>query len=238
MEYKDLYNADVTCKDVLQTSNANEREQQWLQERKGYFTASGVHKLLVGSKKKKQMFGDTALSYIYEVAADSLTGEPKPQAYSAAMQWGKDHEAEAMQYFIKEWFDDAKVLIYGGENPVFFKHDTLMLGGSPDGLIEDCAIIEIKCPYNSAEHIRNLEMTTVEEFMLYHKDYYAQVQSLMMCTDTFMAYFVSYDPRIENERFRLSILEIPFNPTFANELTSRVIAATELKNKILNNIIK
>jgi hypothetical protein len=107
-----------------------------------------------------------------------ITGISKP-IYGDALDWGKDHEAEAFQMFNKHFFNDWTY--YGGETYVFIPYGDYS-GFSPDGLSED-AILEIKCPYNSAIHLKNFTVTDADSLKSLHPEYFWQMQLGMLATD-------------------------------------------------------
>ena len=213
----------------------NEKEEKWLNARIGNFTASNCHKLLVSGKSKDKIFGETAMSYILEVTAEMLTGESAPYATSRSIEWGNEHEAEAMAAYISKT-GKQNVHYFGKENPVFFPLKDIPAGGSPDGLIENERVVEIKCPYNTSNHIENC-MMDLETFKKERKEYYAQCQMLMIVTNTLYADFCSYDPRIINDDLKLFILEVPFDVDFCNNLLNRIKLAVSLRNDIFKRIL-
>jgi len=210
------------------------QEKRWLNDRIGNFTASQIYRLLV-TERGGSGFGQTAMTYIMEIVGEMLTGEGKPSPSSKAMDWGAGHESEAMEMYTE--CTGRKVLYFGTSNPVFFKINGIPAGGSPDGLIENKRIIEIKCPYDTANHIENSIMT-LDEFKKNRKEYYAQVQLLMIATNTMYADFCSYDPRIIDDNHRLSVLEIPFDKTFCQNMLARIEAAVSVRNDIYNRVIR
>lgn len=77
----------------------------------------------------------------------------------------------------------------------FFAHPDIMAGASPDGLVNDDGLLEIKCP-NSATHIETLRKRKVPS------QYYWQVQGQMWMTGRQWCDFVSFDPRLpENAQY-------------------------------------
>ena len=68
-------------------------------------------------------------------------------------------------------------------------HDGLKAGASPDGLVGDDGMVEIKCP-NTATHIDTLLNEKID------RKYYLQMHFQMMCADREWCDFVSYDPRM------------------------------------------
>ncbi len=96
---------------------------------------------------------------------------------------------------------------YGGETFTFIEFNEIS-GFSPDGLGED-SIIEIKCPFNSAVHLRNATITDAESLKDNHPEYYWQMQFGMLCTQTEYGIFVSYDPRMpESHQLFTSVIEL------------------------------
>jgi hypothetical protein len=99
------------------------------------------------------------------------------------MQWGIDNEAKARIAY--EWRYDATVVEVG-----LIDHPRLsMCAASPDGLVGDDGLIEIKCP-NTSTHIDTLLTSTIE-----HR-YVLQMQWQLACTERRWCDFVSFDPRL------------------------------------------
>jgi predicted phage-related endonuclease len=117
-----------------------------------------------------------------ELVAERLTGVSPDNYQSAAMQWGVENEATAqLEYSLLTGADV--------EETGLWLHDTLKAGASPDGLVNEDGIIEIKCP-NSATHIDTLQKRAVPS------QYWAQVQGQLWITGRLWCDFISYDPRM------------------------------------------
>jgi hypothetical protein len=190
---------------------------------------------LVSSKTKDKFFSDGAITYIKEKVAELHTGEVEPQPYSRSIEWGNDHEAEAMGAYIEQTGHD--VIYYGGESPKFFRFpdNGVYAGGSPDGIVPNNRIVEIKCPYNTVNHIENCIMT-LDEFKSKRKEYYSQCQLLMLITSTLFADFCSYDPRMNDDNNKLSILEVPYDAAFCANMVERIRIAGRLRDEIYNKV--
>ena len=52
-----------------------QRTTEWFLARKGKFTASEIHNLLIASRKKDETFGETAMSYIKEKVAEYVMSD-------------------------------------------------------------------------------------------------------------------------------------------------------------------
>lgn len=206
------------------------------EERLGLFTASRISELLQTEKNGKG-FGDKALTYINDILSEILTGETKEESYSKQTEWGLMYEPLAMEKYIERYGAGEKIIYYGQENPTFFSlAPNYQCGGSPDGMVEEKKVIEIKCPYRTSRHIENLRMN-LEEFKVKRKEYYAQIQLNMVCTKTTVADFVSFDPRILDDKLAIRALEVPIDYDYTKHLLQRITDATSLTKKIYKELI-
>lgn len=202
-------------------------ETNWQQARMNRFTASVIHKLM-GNSRNGGLLSQTATTFVYEKAAEILTGISKP-IYGDALDWGKDHEAEAFQMFSKTNFEQWTY--YGGETYVFIPYGDYS-GYSPDGLSEE-AILEIKCPYNSANHLKNFSIYDADSLKSEHPDYYYQMQLGMIAAKLEKGFFVSYDPRMPEGK-QMHIAEIERHD-LQYEIDEKLEAAWELLQTILHS---
>ena len=100
---------------------------------------------------------------------------------SAEMQWGIDHEADARRAYEAA---TGQVVTECG----FLAHPELATGCSPDGLIRDVGVLEIKCP-KSATHLEAVRSRRVPAL------YVPQVRHALWLTGAGWCDFVSFDPR-------------------------------------------
>lgn len=178
--------------------------QEWLQSRVGVVTASRFADVMATIKS-----GEAAARYNYkaEIVAERLTGAPAPNFVSAPMQWGTDHEPEARKIY--EAIKGVTV-----EETGLVKHDTLPVGASTDGLVDEDGCIEIKCP-NTATHIQTLLSGKAP------KQYMAQMQGSMWLNNRQYCDFVSYDPRL-NDRLAIFIIRVPRDDAYIQDLEQRL----------------
>lgn len=205
-----------------------EIRSEWLQQRLGKFTASGFHRLMGYINKPELPKG--AVTYIIEKVAESLIDPSTTDGYTSYdMQWGIDHEAEAVQAFtektglIVDKHGIDQTLITMGEH----------IGCTPDGLIDSTHGLELKCP-NSATHINYWAIKTNADLKKNCPDYYWQIQGSMMITGRQEWYFASYDPRFINPKHRLHIVLIKLNIDDVTQLSQRLKMAIALKKQLLN----
>ena len=153
--------------------NIEQGSPEWLQLRCGVVTASNFTAVL--SK------GTTRKTYLMKLVAERLTGEVPESFSNKATQWGTDHEPMARANYELE--TGACV------NGIAFIAVDDWVGVSPDGLIGDDGLIEIKCP-NTTTHI---ETFLSNKMPTKHKP---QVQGQLWASGRQWCDFVSYDPRL------------------------------------------
>lgn len=195
----------------------------WFQIRCGRVTASRIGDLMA---KTNSGYSASRKNYLAQIVVETLTQTPTESYTNAAMQWGTDTEPYA-----REAYEMATGNIV--EEVGFVIHpDINLAGASPDGLVGDDGLIEIKCP-NTATHIETLLSKKVD------RKYLLQMQWQMACTDRDWCDFVSYDPRMpENLKFHCTrinrddelVTEIVDEvAAFLNEVAAQVSALTELQ---------
>lgn len=111
-----------------------------------------------------------------------------PDFFSRATSHGKKYESVAVEKF------EAS---YGKTQPcgVFVAQQYPWLAASPDRLIGDNAVLEVKCPFSNKEHLISHKSVPYlrlngDTFTLDRDhDYYYQVQGQLLCTNRSMCYF-------------------------------------------------
>jgi hypothetical protein len=106
---------------------------EWLSLRLGKVTGSGLSKIMANYGKA---FGEPAKEYAIEIALEQITGRPQGVIYTNAhMERGHEQEPIARAMYEDMHFCDVS-------NGGFF--DNGNTGCSPDGLVYDDGVIEIK----------------------------------------------------------------------------------------------
>lgn len=224
---------------------------EWMFLRLGRFTASLIYKLWSSGRrpmteeelkeekakggKRKTVdtgFSEGAMAYILEKADERLTMQIKEQSDYEATIWGNEKEFEAWQYF--EEVKGIKGEYYGKHNPKFFELGEYA-GCSPDWVSED-AIADFKCPLNGAIHLKYMLLKDAAEFKKEKFDYYCQLQMNMYILKKKKAYFVSYNPRPIEEKYRLKVIEILADPEWVAEFEVILPAAIEELNNIISQL--
>lgn len=157
-----------------------QRTPEWEKIRLGKVTASRIADVMA---KTKTGYAASRKNYLSELLCERLTGEREEVFINAAMRRGTDLEPEARAIYMIA--TGAMV-----EETGFIEHpQILMSGASPDGLVNDDGLVEIKCP-NTATHITFLLSQEPKQAYLY------QMQWQMACTGRQWCDFVSYDDRL------------------------------------------
>jgi putative phage-type endonuclease len=190
---------------------------EWKQLRLGKVTASRVADMVA---RTKSGYGASRANYAAQLIAERLTGQPAESYVNAAMQHGTDTEPEARNAY--EFYQGVAV-----EQVAFVPHPTIADAGcSPDGLVGDDGMVEIKCP-NTATHLDTLlgQSTPAK--------YIDQMQFQMSCCGRQWADFVSYDPRLP-ESMRLFVRRVSRDDNRIAELeVEAVLFLKEIDAKII-----
>lgn len=158
---------------------------EWLNARLGVCSASNMHRVVTDAGKlRKAKSGDGlaqgAQTYMHELLTEWILGMPVHAEANQFMQRGTELEEEAAAWY--SWENDCPLTKCG-----FITTDCGQVGASPDRLIGDAGILEIKCP-SAVQHVANLLCMTDE--------YDVQVQTQLYVTGRDYADLLSYSPTI------------------------------------------
>ena len=223
------YPALIAAQTGPKIQTPGERREAWLRQRLGKFTASEFHRLMANGKNGELSVG--LKTYATEKAVELLTDPVFDHYTSPAMQWGLDHEAEAIAAFMTH--TGFAVESHSHNQQFLTLGDAI--GGTPDGYIKgpDPSGIEVKCPASKThlEYFRIVGASTLYEIA---PQYYWQCQGLMLITGYKFWNFVSYDPRFKDPRLRLHCAIIQSQQTDLELLASRLGKAIDYRNVILS----
>ena len=197
----------------MKIHNVEQGTQAWHELRLCKITASKFD-LLMGKK-----FGKTVYTYAYELVAEKLTGTWK-DINAKAIEWGNEHESDAREYYKKTTFNYVKKI-------GFIEYDNY-IGCSPDGFVGKYGTIEIKCPYNSSNHIISLAKKEAPDI------YLSQIHGQLWLSGRSWCDFVSYDPRVQDKSKKIVIIRVDRDDEMIDKLKTRVF---EFK-KIVQDILK
>lgn len=167
----------------MKVIDCEQNSAEWLAARCGSLGASSIADMVA---KTRTGWGASRFNLAAKLVCERLTGTPQESYTNAAMQWGHDTEPQARAMY--EFMRDIAVQQVG-----LVLHPSINKShASPDGLVGDDGLIEIKCP-NTATHIETLLSEDVEG------KYVKQMQWQMACCGRAWCDFVSFDPRLPAE---------------------------------------
>ena len=192
--------------------NFEQRTEDWYNIRKGKMTASNAETIIANGKGLE--------TYIYNLMAEYYSSAEKENYINADMQRGIDLEPEAKIEF--QFYTGLDIKEVG-----CVELNEYILA-SPDGLIGDDGLIEIKCP-NDSIYFKLLLSNNIKP------EYIAQMQMQMYVTDRQYCYFVSYNPNFEKS---LYIKKISRDEEMIEKLKKGLERGTQLIKEIKENFRK
>ena len=161
-------------------NNLIQGTQAWLDARGGILTASNLNNIITPAKLAYAK-NDKARSHVLELAAQRVTGFVEPQFETYAMARGHEDEIYAREMYQLETKTEVQEVgfitqHFGGG---------LTLGYSPDGLVGEYGLIEIK------SRCQKYQMRTIAEGVA-PIEYMLQMQTGMLVSGRKWCDFVSY----------------------------------------------
>ena len=188
--------------------NLEQGTAEWKAARAGKVTASRINDVMATIKT-----GEAAArrDYRAQLVAEILTGQPQDDTFvNAAMQWGTDTEP-----FARAAYELAQGVMVDQVGLV--THPRIeFAAASPDGLIGEDGLVEIKCP-KTATHLQTL----LEQKIPAH--YENQMLWQMACTDRQWCDFVSFDPRMP-DHLQLFVKRFDRDQTRIERIETEVVA--------------
>jgi len=202
---------------------SEQRSAEWFAERCGRVTASRVADVVA---RTKSGWGASRANYAAQLIAERLTGTAAESYQNKEMAWGTEQEPLARDAYA--FHADVDVSECG-----FILHPKIaMAGASPDGLIGDVGLVELKCP-STATHIDTLLGEPIAQKYLY------QMQWQMACTGRAWCDYVSFDPRL-TEDLRIFVRRVPRDDALIATLEKGVtlfLAEVDTKLAALRNTL-
>lgn len=191
---------------------------EWRAARAGSLGASCMADAVA---RTKTGWGASRASLMGRLIAERLTGQPVETFSSAAMKWGNQVEPDARRAycFIADTDVEQIGLVY---------HPTILGShASPDGLVGEDGLLEMKCP-ETHTHINTLLTGVIDG------RYLTQMQWQMACTGRQWVDFVSFDPRMPDE-MQIWIKRVPRDQKRIVELENH---ATQFLKEMHEKIVK
>ena len=150
--------------------------EEWQRLRMGIPTASNFDRIITPTGRPST----AAENYMYELLAEILMGAPIVEVTTPMIDRGTDLEPEAVDYY--EFEKDVETELIG-----FVTDNANTYGASPDRLVGDEGLLEVKCP---SPHIQ-------VGYLLYStvaRKYYPQLQGQLYVTERKWVDICSYYP--------------------------------------------
>ena len=194
-----------TTEDRIEATKIEQGSLEWKQLRLGKVTASKVADVL--SKVKS---GESAgrKNYRMDLVAERLTNQPTEYFINSFMQHGTEQEPFARIAY------ETKMNLFVEQIP-FMDHPKIeWFGCSPDGLVAEDGLIEIKCP-NTTTHLEYIDGGKPPA------KYIPQMQTQMACTGRKWCDFVSFDPRLP-ENLQLFVVRLDRDDGYIKDMEVEV----------------
>jgi len=152
----------------------DQRSPEWMTARAGNPGASSISKIITNSGEVSKQRAD----YLYQLAGELITGKCEEGFQSQAMLNGMEREAAARALF---------EMIYGVEvrqAALVYKDEFKLFHCSPDGLVGENAVLELKNPLLKT-HVRYLLDGKLPA------DYFGQCMMSLYVTERELCYFMS-----------------------------------------------
>lgn len=189
---------------------------EWYAARCGKITASCFGKL-AGSSRSGGGWSQTAMTYMTQVLGERITGVPQDEIQSKYLEHGRQHEPTARRLY--QWHMSVQQRV---QQVGFVDHPTIpFCGGSPDCLVGDEGLAEIKCPYNVHVHLGHIEGDATSD-----RDYIWQMQGNLWITGRKWCDFVSFHPFVPRP-LRLHVVRFMRDEDVIEEIAERVPRALE-----------
>ena len=189
---------------------------EWIQSRIGKVTASRVADVIATTKTG---YSSSRENYMAQLIVEKITNKKAEIYTNSAMEWGIANEP-----FARAAYEIATGTMV--DECGFVPHPTIDgCGASPDGLVGDDGLVEIKCP-NTAGMIETLLTQAVPG------KYNTQMQMQMACTGRQWCDYVVYDPRMPIKA-QLFIKRVPRDPVFIQKMEAEIVKfLAELNGKV------
>lgn len=216
---------------------------QWMKDRCGCWNASAIGDLMSSGRKKDDIFGQTALSYIYSVASERdlikayMEDDYLWEVYQSQVafsnkytDWGHEQEPLAAEEYEKvtgrQCEETGRVLHPSIPN----------YAASPDRFSYDGVekmVVEIKSPTPKTYMKYRNEIKDNETLKSVEPKYYYQIQSQLHCTGLKKADLVCFCPFLKHP---IHIVRITADEEVQKEIEYRISEAEKIIESIfLNN---
>jgi len=201
--------------------NLEQGTDEWKRARLGYVSASNLDAVMAKGKSGEAA---TRRNYKIRLVTERLTNEIGESYSNAAMEWGVQQETNARVLYMEKY----ETMV---DKTGFWKHTSIpYLGCSPDGLVDDRGLVEIKCP-NSTTHVDYLLAGKVPT------EYVKQVQGQLWVMERDWVDFISFDPRMP-EKKRLFVVRAHRDEELIKEMETEVKKFLSEVDELIEKLLK
>lgn len=171
-----------------------QQSEEWFDVKLGKLGSTTLGTLLVDGKSASGL-GAGALTNLYRIAGEIITGESESDfTGSRATERGNDLEP-----FARKYYEDAT---FTKVHEVGFVEMSDFVGCSPDGLIDDAGLIEIKC-LNAREFVKASVQGNKYKIDTAH---IKQMQAQMFVTGRKWCDYVLFHPSFKNPMIKTRVM--------------------------------
>lgn len=185
--------------------DVQQNTEAWSRLRAGIPTASAFDKIFTpGGKQSRQ-----AESYMHHLLAEFLIGQPIVSIQTEWMQRGHILEEKAVAAY--EFHTDRETKRVG-----FITTDDLLIGASPDRLVGEDRLLELKCPKHNTQ-VSYMLTGRVED------EYKPQLQGQLWISGRDVVDIIAYHPELSHV-----IISVPRDEKYIGQLSDAVAAFVEV----------
>lgn len=206
-----------------------QKSNEWIEQRLGKFTASQFFKLMTEPKLKADKEAGNlsagSRTHVLERVAEALTGRRATAEFtSRATEWGNEHEPIAKNVYERVFgcaVEDSGYIAFSD-----------YVGGSPDGLVGEDGLIEIKCPETITAHLEHT-LNDLRDKPIY----YWQCIGYLLITGRKWIDFISYSPhypaKLQLKRIRLNRVDVLGD---IKALEAKLVKAVKMFEEIMEKL--
>lgn len=198
----------------MEIINCEQGSKTWLKARLGVATASNFSKIVTSKGEPSKQLKP----YAIKLASELLTVEHEESFLNKDMERGNELEPEARQAYQEYVFCEVQEVGFMSCKDC---------GYSPDGLVGEDGLIEIKCP-NQTTHTKYLYEDRLPV------EYWAQCQGGLMVSGRKYLDFISYNPTFEHNS--LFIKRVYRDEDFIKKLIQGIVKVIQIRDEFLAKI--
>ena len=195
----------------------DQRTDEWHEARLGRITASRIYDVI--SKTAKGAYTSKRDDYAYQLAAERMTGIATRFYTNDAMLWGTETEPLALEFYAEYYGHQVT------QAPFIIHRHMEYVGASPDGIVNDEWLVEIKAPQTNT-------FLRIKHDKVPPPQYVAQCQLQMAVTGAPKVDLFFYDPRIIDPSKQFILFEIIRDADYIANLEHEIVLFNDLVRSI------